>query len=80
MIKPDASIRAHIRKGEKYYVAECLEIAVVTQGLTLDETVSNLQEAVCLFLEDEDPEVIGVVRDPRILLTMEIETANSLSA
>ena len=79
MIKPDTSIRAHIRKGENYYVVECLEIAVVTQGSTLDETVSNLQEAVCLFLEDEDPEVIGVVRDPRILLTMEIEAASSLS-
>ena len=36
------TIKAFIRRGKKYYVAECLEIAVVTQGKTLDETVENL--------------------------------------
>ena len=76
-MKPDESIRAHIRRGENCYVASCLEIAVVTQGATLDETVSNLKEAVCLFLEDEDTEYIGVVPTPRILLTMEVETADA---
>lgn len=30
-----------IRKGEKYYVGECLEIDVVTQGKTVDETIKN---------------------------------------
>ena len=35
-------IEAFIRKGEEYYVAECLEISVVTQGKTLDETIVNL--------------------------------------
>jgi len=40
-----------VHKGENYYFAECLEIAVVTQGKTLDETLSNLQEAVALHLE-----------------------------
>ena len=48
------SIKAFVHKGEKYYVAECLEIAVVTQGKTLDDTMSNLQEAVALHLEGED--------------------------
>ncbi len=42
------AIKAFITKGEEYYVAECLEIAVVTQGKTLDETVENLREAVGL--------------------------------
>jgi predicted RNase H-like HicB family nuclease len=76
-MKPDESIRAHIRKGDNYYVASCLEIAVVTQGSTLDETVANLQEAVCLYLKDENLEVLGIVRDPRILLTMELESARA---
>ena len=26
------TIKAFIRRGKKYYIAECLEIAVVTQG------------------------------------------------
>ena len=47
------NIKAFIRKGEDYYVAECLEIAVVMQGKTLDETIANLKESVALHLEDE---------------------------
>ncbi len=49
------SIKAYVHKGDKYYVAECLEIPVVTQGKNLDEVISNLQEAISLHLEDEDP-------------------------
>ena len=48
------SIKAFVHKGENYYVAECVEIAVVTQGKTLDETIANLQEAVALHLEGEN--------------------------
>ena len=44
------TIKAVLRKGEKQYVAECLEIAVVTQGTTINEALDNLQEAVSLHL------------------------------
>jgi predicted RNase H-like HicB family nuclease len=37
------SIKAFIYKGDNYYVAECHEIAVVTQGKTLDETIAILE-------------------------------------
>lgn len=48
------TVTAIIRPGEESgFVAECLEIAVVTQGRTLDETVRNLQEAITLHLEAE---------------------------
>jgi len=50
-----SSIKAYISPGENHRVAECLEVAVVTQGKTVDETIENLKEAVALFLEDEDP-------------------------
>ena len=41
------TIKATIRPGEQSgYVAECLEIPVVTQGRTLDEVTRNLREAV----------------------------------
>ena len=49
------TIHAVISLGENQgYVAECQEISVVSQGLTLDETIKNIQEAVSLHLEDED--------------------------
>jgi predicted RNase H-like HicB family nuclease len=70
------TIKAVIRKGnESGYVAECLEIAVVTQGETLDNVTENLLEAVSLHLEGEDLAELGLAPNPIILVTMELETA-----
>ncbi len=71
------TIKALVRKGERYYVAECLEIAVITQGKTLDETLANLQEAVALHLEGEDLASFGLAPNPTILVTMELEPAGA---
>ena len=76
-MKLQHSVKATIRRGDDYYVAECLEIAVVTQGKTLDETVENLREAVGLHLEGEDPAEFGLANDPWILLTFELELAGA---
>ena len=44
------TIQAVIYPGdESGYVAECVNLAVVTQGQTLDETVQNLREAILSF-------------------------------
>jgi len=56
-------------------VAECVEIAVVTQGATLDETVHNLQEAVELYLDGEDLAEMGLAPHPTVIITMEMEPA-----
>ena len=69
------TIKAFIRKGDTHYVAECLEISVVTQGETLDETIANLQEAVALHLEGEDPADFGLAPNPTLLVTIEVEPA-----
>ena len=69
------TIKAVVRKGERQYVAECVEIPVVTQGETLDELISNLREAVALHLEGEDPSTFGLAPNPTILITMELEPA-----
>ena len=67
------TIKAVIRPGEQSgYVAECLEIPVVTQGLTLDEVTRNLQEAVALHLADEDLSALGLAPNPTVVVTMEI--------
>ena len=70
------TIKAVIRPGEEHgYVAECVEIAVVTQGATLDETVANLREAVQLHLEGEDLADFGLAPNPTLVATMELEPA-----
>jgi predicted RNase H-like HicB family nuclease len=70
------TIKSFIRPGEQSgYVAECLEISVVTQGETLDEVVKNLQEAIALHLEGEDPTEFGLVVNPSVLVTFELQPA-----
>jgi predicted RNase H-like HicB family nuclease len=67
------TIKAVIRPGEQSgYVAECLEISVVTQGATLDEVTQNLKEAVELHLAGEDLAALGLAADPTILVTLEL--------
>lgn len=45
-------IKAIIRLGDSSgFVAECVEIAVVTQGPTWNETLRNLREAIELHLD-----------------------------
>ena len=67
------TIKAVVRKCDQFYVAECLEIGVVTQGRTFDETVENLREAVALHLDGENLADLGLAPHPTILLTMELE-------
>jgi predicted RNase H-like HicB family nuclease len=72
------TIQAVIYPGdESGYVAECLSLAVVTQGATLDETVRNLREAIQLHLEGEDPQEMGLAPHPPLLVTMEMEPINA---
>ncbi len=72
MVSLQQNIYAIIRPGEESgYVAECLEIAVVTQGMTLDEASKNLAEAVSLHLEDENPADFGLVARPSLQLSVE---------
>lgn len=73
------TIKAFIRKGEKYYFVECLEIPVVTQGKTLDEAVANLQEAVALHLEGENLEQLGLAPSPVLIITLETEPLASVA-
>jgi len=72
------TIKAVIRSGEESgFVAECVEIAVVTQGATLDEVTRNLREAVALHLEDEDLTALGLAEKPTLVVTMELDPAHA---
>lgn len=67
------TIKAIIRRGDTHYIGECVEIAVVTQGKTLDETVENLQEAVSLHLDGENLTEMGLAPNPTLILTMKVD-------
>jgi len=56
-------IQVRVYKGDKYYVAECIDLPVVTQGKTLDEVTANIKEAISLHLEGEDLAEWGILPD-----------------
>ena len=68
-------IQVHIYKGDKYYVAECLDLPVVTQGKTLDELVFNLKEAINLQLEGENLSDFDLVAEPSVLANLEVDSS-----
>ena len=53
MAQLQKTIKAVVTRGDEYYVAECVEISVVTRGKTLDEVVENLRAAGALHLDGE---------------------------
>jgi predicted RNase H-like HicB family nuclease len=46
-------LTAAVTREGRWYVTECLEIAVASQGETIGAALANLREAVELRLEDE---------------------------
>jgi hypothetical protein len=41
-------------REEDWYIAQCLEVDVASQGHMIDEALANLAEAVELYLEEVD--------------------------
>ncbi|MBI3627646.1 MAG: type II toxin-antitoxin system HicB family antitoxin [Candidatus Sungbacteria bacterium] len=65
-------IQFHIHRGETHYIAEGVDLPVVTQGKTLDELAANLKEAVALQLEGENPADFGLTSSPSVLANFEL--------
>ncbi len=61
-----------VSKGEKYYTADCSEFPIITQGLTMDETMQNIKEAVSLHFENEDYNEYGFIENPAISVNVDL--------
>ena len=67
------TIQVRAFRGDRQYVAECLDLPVVTQAPTLDELAENIREAVGLQLEGEDLSELGIANDPKIVVMFELQ-------
>ncbi len=67
------TIQVRVFRGEAKYVAECLDLPVVTEGSTLDEVTANIREAIGLHLEGEDLAELGIAQHPAVVVTMELD-------
>ncbi len=65
-------INFNITYGENYYIAECYDLSIVTQGITLDETMLNIKEALALHLEGENLEELGYLSNPAININIDL--------
>ncbi len=66
------TIQVRIFRGERQYVAECLDFPIVTEAPTLDELAANIQEAIALHLDGENLADVGYAEDPTVIATMEL--------
>ncbi len=71
-----AVVTRGVEVGKIWYTASCIEIAVVTQGRTLDEVAANLGQAIRLHLRG-DARALGVVDAPRISVIYEMTVPTS---
>lgn len=53
------TIQVRITRGDHQFVAECLNLPVITQAATLDELAASIREAIGLHLEGEDLAALG---------------------
>lgn len=67
-------IQFHIYKGEKYFVAECTDLPIVTQAKTLDELTANIKEALALHLEGENLDDYNLVAEPSVIANIELDS------
>ena len=69
------AVHAVVTESEGWYVAECLEFAVVTQARSFDELLANLREALALHMDGEDPAWLGLSSSPRLFVSYEARLA-----
>jgi predicted RNase H-like HicB family nuclease len=65
-------INFKIFQGDRYYVAECMDLPIVTQGVSLDETMANIKEALSLHLEGEDLNLLNIMNNPAVSVNFDL--------
>lgn len=63
-------INSAVWKEGDYFVAQCLNVEVSSFGDTKDEALANLQEALDLYLEDNNNPQFTVVDSPEIIASV----------
>ena len=60
------TLTAALHREEDWYIAQCLEVDVASQGHTIDEALANLAEAVELYLEEVDDPAGHITATPLV--------------
>lgn len=60
------TLTAALHREEDWFIAQCLEVDVASQGHTIDEAIASLAEAVELYLEEVDDPAGHVTATPLV--------------
>jgi predicted RNase H-like HicB family nuclease len=60
------TLTAALHQEEDWYIAQCLEVDVASQGHTIEDALANLAEAVELYLEEVDDPAGHVTATPLV--------------
>jgi predicted RNase H-like HicB family nuclease len=60
------TLTAALHREEDWYIAQCLEVDVASQGHTIDEALTNLAKAVELYLEEVNDPVGHLTATPLV--------------
>ena len=63
---------AVITREGKFFVSDCPELGITSQGLTLEEALDNLKEAIQLYLKDEDITSLNLTALSPLVTTVEV--------
>ena len=69
---------ASITQEDKWFIAQCLEVDVSSQGKSEGEAINNLREALELYFEPPRPTVMPKIR--KFEVNIDSNEATSLSA
>jgi predicted RNase H-like HicB family nuclease len=57
MAKEALEFSSVVTKDGRWFVADCPELGIASQGKSVEKALRNLREAIELYLEDEDAKV-----------------------
>ena len=77
-MKEQKTFTASISRENEWFIAQCLEVDIASQGKSEDEAVDNLREALELYFEPPRPTVIPKLR--KFEVNINSDEATSLSS
>jgi len=69
-------VQFQITQEEGCFIAQGINIAIVTDAPTLDELAKNIKDAVTLYFANEDPVLLGFGNNPSVLANVEVSALN----
>lgn len=66
---------AVILREDDWFVAHCLSLGVVSQGRTIEEAKTNLQEAVELYIESFPDEELPAPSNEMLIYSLDVRHA-----